>query len=76
VVEQSPPAASAAPDRIAALAEAIADQAKAVGIRWTAKQAIAAARKTVDLGTDPSEVDGLILKALQQQAERLEKGSE
>jgi hypothetical protein len=76
VVEQSPPAASAAPDRIAALAEAIADQAKSVGIRWSAKQAVAAARKTVDLGTDPSEVDGLILKALQVQAARLEKGSE
>ena len=75
VVEQPPPP-SAAPDRIQQLAEAISTQAKAVGIRWSAKQALAAARKTVDVGTDPSEVDGLILKALQQQAERLEKGSE
>lgn len=70
VVEQpSPPSAQQ-------LAESISEKAKAVGIRWSAKQALAAARKTIDLGTDPSEVDGLILKALQQQAERLEKGSE
>lgn len=71
VVEQPPP-----PDRIQQLAESIAEKAKSVGIRWSAKQAVNAARKTVDLGTDPSEVDGLILKALQQQAQRLEKGSE
>lgn len=70
VVEQPPPPSAQQ------LAESIADKAKAVGIRWSAKQALAAARKTIDLGTDPSEVDGLILKALQQQAERLEKGSE
>ena len=74
VVEQPPP--PSAPDRVQQLAESIAEKAKAVGIRWSAKQALAAARKTVDLGTDPSEVDGLILKALQQQAERLEKGSQ
>ena len=74
VVEQPPP--PSAPDRVQQLAESIAEKAKAVGIRWSAKQALTAARKTVDLGTDPSEVDGLILKALQQQAERLEKGSE
>lgn len=74
VVEQPPP--PSAPDRVQQLAESIAEKAKAVGIRWSAKQALNAARKTVDLGTDPSEVDGLILKALQQQAERLEKGSE
>jgi hypothetical protein len=74
VVEQPPP--PSAPDRIQQLAESIAEKAKSVGIRWSAKQAVTAARKTVDAGTDPSEVDGLILKALQQQAERLEKGSE
>ena len=74
VVEQPPP--PSAPDRVQQLAESIAEKAKAVGIRWSAKQALNAARKTVDLGTDPSEVDGLILNALQQQAERLEKGSE
>lgn len=74
VVEQPPP--PSAPDRVQQLAESIAEKAKAVGIRWSAKQALNAARKTVDLGTDLSEVDGLILKALQQQAERLEKGSE
>lgn len=74
VVEQPPP--PSAQDRVQQLAESIAEKAKAVGIRWSAKQALTAARKTVDLGTDPSEVDGLILKALQQQAERLEKGSE
>lgn len=74
VVEQPPP--PSAPDRVQQLAESIAEKAKTVGIRWSAKQALTAARKTVDLGTDPSEVDGLILKALQQQAERLKKGSE
>jgi len=74
VVEHPPP--PSAPDRIQQLAESIAEKAKSVGIRWSAKQAVTAARKTVDAGTDPSEVDGLILKALQQQAERLEKGSE
>jgi hypothetical protein len=74
VVEQPPP--PSAPDRIQQLAESIAEKAKSVGIRWSATQALTAARKTVDAGTDPSEVDGLILKALQQQAERLEKGSE
>lgn len=75
VVEQPPPP-SAAPDRIQQLAEAIEAKAKAVGIRWSAKQAIKAARKTIDLGTEPSEVDGLIYAELQRQADRLEKGSE
>lgn len=80
VVEQLPapePANSDATvaDSIAALAREIEGRASTVGIKWSAKQAVAAARKTIDLGTDPNLVDGLILQELQRQAERLEKGT-
>lgn len=74
-VEQ-PPEPDATLQTIEALADQIAARAKAVGIRWTAKQAIKAARGlSMAAADDPIEFDRLVFEALKDQAARLEKGS-